>query len=282
VDEMVNVSTDEICAAIKDAFVDTRVVLEPAGALAVAGVRKFAATHGVTGKTFVAVASGANIDFDRLRFVSELADTSETLISVQIPERPGAFLELYNHIYPRNVTAFHYRISGDEASIFLSFQASSRDDRDEVLEALRGAGLKPMDLEDNELAQTHCRHMATSRAPFDLTQDEALFRFEFPERPGALLRFLENLPQDFNVSLFHYRSHGADVARVLVGIQAPGKKRAQLREYLDFLTSKGYTWCEETENPLYDNFLLEPACPNRSGRSRPRKPPPLTLSGGSR
>mmetsp|Transcript_104843 Transcript_104843/g.291997 ORF Transcript_104843/g.291997 Transcript_104843/m.291997 type:complete len:607 (-) Transcript_104843:46-1866(-) len=280
VDEMITVSTDDICAAIKDSFIDTRVVLEPAGALAAAGLRKYTRTHGVAGQTLVAVTSGANMDFDRLRFVSERADTSETLIAVQIPERPGAFIELYRHIYPRNVTEFCYRICGDPASIFMSFQASSEDDRLEVLDSLKGAGFRPLDLSGNELAKTHGRHLTGGRAPFDMTQDEALIRFEFPERPGSLLRFLENLPQELNVSLFHYRSHGADVARVLVALQVPAKKRAQCREYLDFLTSKGYSWREETENEIYSNFLLEPVAANTSGRSRPQKPPPLTLTRG--
>lgn len=277
VDEMINVSTDEICGAIKDAFIDTRVVLEPAGALAVAGMRKYAQTHGLTGKTFVAVTSGANMDFDRLRFVSERADTSETLIAVHIPERPGAFLELYNIIFPRNVTEFSYRIWGDPATIFMSFQAASSADRDEVLQTLEAKGFRQAFLGDNELAQTHGRHLVGGRAPFAVTEEEALIRFTFPERPGSLKNFLEHLPGDFNVSLFHYRSHGADVARVLVGLQVPGKRRAALREYLGYLSSLGYDWWEETNNPLYDNFLLEPVSSNTSGRSRPRKPAPLTL-----
>lgn len=281
VDEMITVSTDEICAAIKDSFLDTRVVLEPAGALAVAGMKKYATRSASKGKTFVAITSGANMDFDRLRFISERADTSETLITVNIPERPGAFIELYKHVYPRNVTEFSYRISGDPASIFMTFQASSLDDRLAVLDSLQKAGFRPHDLGDNELAKTHGRHLASGRAPAVFTAEEALFRFEFPERPGALLRFLENLPQDFNVSLFHYRSHGADVGRVLVGLQVPAKKRVQLREYLDFLVSKGYTWREETENIVYDRFLLEPVAENTSGRTRPTKPPPVTLTGSS-
>merc|ERR1712151_1355736 len=169
VDEMVTVSTDEICAAIKDSFVDTRVVLEPAGALAVAGMKKYAATNRLSQKTFVAVASGANMDFDRLRFVSERADTSESLISVEIPERPGAFMELYRQIYPRNVTEFSYRISGDPAFIFMSFQASSESDRQQVLESLGTAGFCPEDLSENELAKTHAWHLAGGRAPATLT-----------------------------------------------------------------------------------------------------------------
>mmetsp|Transcript_23050 Transcript_23050/g.64884 ORF Transcript_23050/g.64884 Transcript_23050/m.64884 type:complete len:600 (+) Transcript_23050:87-1886(+) len=279
-DEVVTVSTDEICGAIKFGFIDTRVVLEPAGALAVAGMVKYSKEHKLTGKTMVAISSGANMDFDRLRFVSERADTSETLIAVEIPERAGAFIELYRHIYPRNVTEFSYRISGDPASIFMSFQAGSPEDKDIVLEGLTKSGFGHKDLANNELAKTHLRHLVGGRAPAKMTEEEVLFRFEFPERPGSLLRFLEALPADFNVSLFHYRSHGADVGRVLVALQVPLKLRPKLREYLDFLTSNGYTWREETENEVYSHFLLEPVDYNTSGRSRPRKPPPLTFSSG--
>lgn len=281
VDEMITVSTDEICAAIKDSFIDTRVVLEPAGALAAAGLKKYVMQQGCKGKTFVAITSGANMDFDRLRFVSERADTSETLIAVQIPERSGAFIELYKNIFPRNVTEFSYRISGDPANIFMSFQASSQEDKLSVLEALKRSGFDPLDLGENELAKTHGRHLFGGRAPAKLTEEEGLFSFEFPEKPGALLRFLENLPAAFNVSLFHYRSHGADVARVLVAVQVTTKRRQEFREYLAYLVSKGYSWQEETENEVYCRFLLEPVDGNTGGRTRPRRPPPLTLTGSS-
>eukprot|EP00927_Polykrikos_kofoidii_P081321 TRINITY_DN7857_c0_g3_i1.p1 TRINITY_DN7857_c0_g3~~TRINITY_DN7857_c0_g3_i1.p1 ORF type:complete len:612 (+),score=123.43 TRINITY_DN7857_c0_g3_i1:113-1948(+) len=278
VDEMVTVSTDEICAAIKDSFIDTRVVLEPAGALAVAGLKKYAKRTGMTGKTFVAITSGANMDFDRLRYVSERADTSETLIAVQIPERPGSFIELYECIYPRNVTEFAYRISSATADIFMSFQAASPEDRQSVLAALDKAGFRSQYLGDNELAKTHGRHLAGGRAPAKLTEEEVLFRFEFPERPGSLFRFLKQLPADFNVSLFHYRSHGADVGRVLVALQVPARRRAELRTYMEHLSSEGYSWTEETMNEVYGNFLLESVDSNNSGRSRPRKPAPIFLN----
>jgi len=272
-DEMITVSTDEICGAIKASFIDTRVVLEPAGALAAAGLKKYAEKTGISGQTLVAVTSGANMDFDRLRFVSERADTSESLIAIWIPEKPGSFLRLYECIYPRNVTEFSYRISGDPASIFLSFQASCTEDRKDVLERLTQSGFRPLDLSSSDLAKTHGRHLVGGRAPASLTMDEALFQFEFPETPGALLRFLNNLPQDLNVSLFHYRSHGADVARVLVAFQVPAKARPQLREYLEWLASKGFKWQEETSNDIYDRFLLEPVVETH----KPRKPPPITL-----
>eukprot|EP00913_Durusdinium_trenchii_P033952 g31782.t1 len=233
---------DEICAAIKDSFKDTRVVLEPAGALATAGLKRYAMERQdlVQGRTLVAVSSGANMDFDRLRFVSERADTSETHIAVYIPERPGAFIDFYRFIFPRN--EFTYRISGNPASIFMSFQAKSDDDRAKALNTT--AGYDVMDLSENELAKTHGRSLIGGRAPTELTAEEGSGDFEFPEKPGALMKFLEQLPSDFNVSLFHYRGHGADVARVLVGLQVPSKSRPRFREYLAYLVSKGYSWKE--------------------------------------
>jgi threonine dehydratase len=165
VDEMITVSTDEICGAIKSSFIDTRVVLEPAGALAAAGLKKYAEKTGISGQTFVAVTSGANMDFDRLRFVSERADTSESLIAIWIPEKPGSFLRLYECIYPRNVTEFSYRISGDPASIFLSFQASCTEDRKDVLERLTQSGFQTLDLSSSDLAKTHGRHLVGGGAP---------------------------------------------------------------------------------------------------------------------
>ncbi|CAK9042477.1 unnamed protein product [Durusdinium trenchii] len=256
---------DEICAAIKDSFKDTRVVLEPAGALATAGLKRYAMPLSERqGRTLVAVSSGANMDFDRLRFVSERADTSETHIAVYIPERPGAFIDFYRFIFPRNVTEFTYRISGNPASIFMSFQARLwrvacvwlwhcawpkfaevlRDELGETVFVRRTAGYDVMDLSENELAKTHGRSLIGGRAPTELTAEEGLFSFEFPEKPGALMKFLEQLPSDFNVSLFHYRGHGADVARVLVGLQVPSKSRPRFREYLAYLVSKGYSWKE--------------------------------------
>eukprot|EP00933_Yihiella_yeosuensis_P018166 TRINITY_DN15012_c1_g1_i1.p1 TRINITY_DN15012_c1_g1~~TRINITY_DN15012_c1_g1_i1.p1 ORF type:complete len:614 (-),score=116.17 TRINITY_DN15012_c1_g1_i1:71-1912(-) len=265
VDEMITVSTDEICSAIKDMFVDTRVVLEPAGALAAAGMKKYAARTGAEGRTFVAVTSGANMDFDRLRFISERADNSETLISVTIPERPGAFIDFYKVIFPRNVTEFAYRISrketsadGSGASICMSFQAASEQDKHTVLDGLDRAGYKARDLSGDEMAKTHGRHLVGGRAPRELTDGEILFRFEFPERPGALSRFLENLPEDVNISLFHYRNFGSDVGKVLAAFQIPDEDmKRSFREYLKLLRAKGYNMVEETENPLYQEFMLE-------------------------
>lgn len=280
VDDMINVSTDEICAAIKDSFIDTRVVLEPAGALATAGLKRYA-QQSSKGGALVAVTSGANMDFDRLRFVSERADTSETHLAVQIPETVGSFLSMYNCIFPRNVTECSYRISGDLADVFIAFQASSLEDKEEVMSNMRKKGYGLLDISQNELAKVHGRNLIGGRAPAHLTSEEGLFRFEFPEKPGALLNFLENLPPGFNVSLFHYRGHGADAARVLVGLQVPAARRAEFRGYLAFLVSKGYSWQEETENEVYAHFFLEPVQGNLSGRTRPTRPPPLTLTGSS-
>mmetsp|Transcript_30361 Transcript_30361/g.55395 ORF Transcript_30361/g.55395 Transcript_30361/m.55395 type:complete len:575 (-) Transcript_30361:54-1778(-) len=274
VDEMVVVSTDEICAAIKDSFLDTRVVLEPAGALALAGLKKYAKSSGVSDKTMVAITSGANMDFDRLRFVSERADTSETLLSVQIPETPGSFIRFYKCIYPRNVTEFSYRIGGEPACIFLSFQAKSEDDRNHVLKLLDTEGFKAWPLVDNEMAKTHGRHLVGGRAPYPDIENEVLLRFEFPEKPGATLGFLESLPKHLNVSLFHYRSHGADVGRVLVGFQVKGPQREEFRQYLQTLADSGFRFTEETQNEVYRHFFLSE--PNQSERrGRPSHPPPL-------
>lgn len=259
VDEMITVSTDEICGAIKDVFVDTRVVLEPAGALAVAGLCKYVRTTGAKGKTLAAVTSGANMDFDRLRFISERADVSETLVSVTIPERPGSFIDFYKQIFPRNVTEFAYRMSSSSgAAVCMSFQAASAADKANVLDGLRNSGFKVRDLSGDEMAKTHGRHLVGGRAPANLTQDELLFRFEFPERPGSLSRFLDLLPKDINISLFHYRNFGSDVGKVLVAFQVQSEeKRRSFREYLEALGDKGYTMVDETSNPLYQEFLTE-------------------------
>jgi len=259
VDEMVTVSTDEICAAIKDGFMDTRCVLEPAGALAIAGVRKWVSLTHQRDQTFVAIASGANMDFDRLRFVSERADSSETMLSVVIPERPGAFRTLIGHIFPRNVTEFSYRL-GDaaDASVYLSFQARGADlaekqsDADAAMGAMRADGLEVTDLRDNELAKSHLRHLGGGRAH---AAHERLIRFEFPERPGALSHFLDSLDTadaGWNVSLFQYRNHGADIGRVLAGLQVPPE---QLEDMHSFLERLGYTYYLEEDNQVTKRFL---------------------------
>lgn len=229
----------------------SRVILEPAGALAVAGLKKYVNENEITGQTMVAITSGANMDFDRLRFVSERADESEKTLAVTIPERPGTFRELYSAIWPRNVTEFSYRFECDqEANIFISFQPvmNIENDFENIIEKLNQNGFNCVDISHNELAKVHVRHLAGGRAE---CAKERLFRFEFPESPGALQRFLTSLDMSWNVSLFHYRNHGDDFGRVLVGIQV-GKTCARLE---DFLSSLGYSYTEETDNPVYHQFL---------------------------
>lgn len=252
VDEMITVSTDEICSAIKLTYNDARVILEPAGALGVAGMKKYVETNEITGQTLVAITSGANMDFDRLRFVAERADGSERTLAVTIPESPGSFRALYKLIWPRNVTEFSYRYeSAGAAHIYISFQPvmNIENDFDGVMNSLNENGFTCLDLSGNELAKTHVRHLAGGRSE---VPNERLFRFEFPESPGALQRFLMALDMDWNVSLFHYRNHGDDFGRVLVGIQVPEKCDKNLKS---FLSTLGYRYTEETDNPVYPLFM---------------------------
>ena len=252
VDEMVTVSTDQICDAIKLSYNDARVVLEPAGALGVAGMKKYVEENQITGKTLVAITSGANMDFDRLRFVSERADGSERSLAVTIPETAGSFRALYNLIWPRNVTEFSYRFESEaKANIFISFQPlmNVKNDFQSTLDVLEKNEFRCQDLSDNEVAKTHIRHMAGGRS---VVPHERLFRFNFPESPGALQRFLLSLDMTWNVSLFHYRNHGHDFGRVLVGIQVPEESGENLQ---NFLSSLGYQYVEESDNPAYQTFL---------------------------
>jgi threonine dehydratase len=253
VDEMVLVDTDEMCAAIKDVFEDTRVVLEPAGALSIAGAKAWVARHGVRGKTLAAVASGANTNFDRLRFIAEeaeLGEHREAVLAVTIPERPGSFRKFCATLGPRNVTEFNYRIADSQvAHVFVGVETQGRPQTAKLVKNLRRHGLKTLDLSDNEMAKIHVRHMVGGRAP---AKDELLYRFEFPERPGALMRFLDNMRGGWNISLFHYRNHGADYGRVLVGMQVPPSGKGEFRAFLDKL---GYDYVDETANPAYRMFL---------------------------
>jgi threonine dehydratase len=255
VDEVVLVDTDEMCAAIKDVFEDTRVVLEPAGALAVAGAKAWVERHGVRGKTLVAVASGANTNFDRLRFIAEeaeLGEHREAVLAVTIPERPGSFKKFCATLGGSNITEFNYRIADSrEAHIFVGIEVDGRAQTTKIVRNLRRHGLTTLDLSDNEMAKLHVRHMVGGRAPF--AKHELLYRFEFPERPGALMKFLENMRSDWNISLFHYRNHGADYGRVLVGIQVP---RNEMRQFTAFLRKLGYPYADETRNPAYRLFLV--------------------------
>jgi len=251
VDEMVTVTTDQICNAIKLCYNDARVVLEPAGALGVAGMKKYLKQNKIEGQTVVAITSGANMDFNRLRFVSERADGSERTISVTIPEKAGSFRALYSLIWPRSVTEFSYRFETEgEANILLSFQPilNEENDFENVTLALHQNSFKCKDLSYNELAKVHIRHLAGGRSS---VLQERLFRFNFPESPGALKRFLFSLDMSWNISLFHYRNHGDDSGRVLVGIQAGGScKRLE-----KFLENLGFSYVEETNNDAYQTFL---------------------------
>lgn len=255
VDEMILVGTDEICAAIKDIFEDMRAISEPAGALAVAGLKRYLESRSLTGGTFIAIDSGANMNFDRLRHVTERAELGEhreALIAVEIPERKGAFLEFCTTLGKRNVTEFNYRYSGSErARIFVGVSLSgSRSEAEDFVDELESHGYPVLDLSDNELAILHIRHMVGGHVPG--LENELICRFEFPERPGALLAFLEAVGTRWNVSLFHYRNHGSDYGRVLAGIQVPPAERGEFTEHLRTL---GYPYIRETENPAYRLFL---------------------------
>ena len=254
VDEVVLVDTDAICAAIKDVFEDTRSILEPAGALAVAGVKAWVHATGARNKTLVAVASGANMNFDRLRFVAERAEVGErreAVLAVTIPEQPGSFRKFCGLIGKRSVTEFNYRYSdAREAHVFAGVQVADRAESLRLVESLRRHGLPTLDLTDDEMAKLHVRHMVGGRAPG--VANELLYRFEFPERPGALLNFLNHMSRGWNISLFHYRNHGADTGRVLVGMQVPANEK---KEFRAFLRELGYRHWDETKNPAYQLFL---------------------------
>jgi threonine dehydratase len=254
VDDMVLVDTDAICAAIKDVFEDTRAILEPAGALALAGLKEYVAEHGVKGRTLVAVASGANMNFDRLGFVTERAEVGEhreAILAVTIPERPGSFRKFCALLGKRNITEFNYRYDSPEAArVFVGLQVANREETARLVAQLEKKGLASLDLSDNEMAKLHVRHMVGGRAP--QVGNELLYRFEFPERPGALMRFLESMSAGWNISLFHYRNHGADTARVLVGMQVPA---GEMRKFRAFLKELGYRYQDESANPAYRLFL---------------------------
>ena len=254
VDEVVRVTNDEACAASKDIFDDTRSVMEPAGALATAGMRKWVEREGAKGQTLVAVLSGANMNFDRLRFVAEraeLGEAREALLAIILPERPGAFRELCTLLGRRVVTEFNYRLSGrDTAHIFMGVSTESKQDGEALARQLNGAGYQTVDLTDNEMAKLHVRHMVGGHAPE--VRNERLCRFEFPERPGALTQFLEKLGGRWNVSLFHYRNHGADFGRVLAGFEVSDQ---DLPAFRAFLVDLGYPFTPESDNPAYRFFL---------------------------
>jgi len=254
VDEMITVDTDATCAAIKDVFEDTRSILEPAGALSVAGVKAWCETHRVRERTFVAIACGANMNFDRLRFVAEraeLGEAREAILAVTIPERPGSFREFCALLGKRSVTEFNYRYADPKvAHLFVGIEVANRHETDQLLRELARRRIAASDLSDNEMAKLHVRQLVGGHAPS--ATHEILYRFEFPERPGALLRFLDSMSAGWNISLFHYRNHGADYGRVLVGMQVPPSDKRDFRRFLDRL---GYTYVDETANPAYRLFL---------------------------
>jgi threonine dehydratase len=255
VDEMLLVDTDEICAAIKDVFDDTRVLAEPAGALAVAGLKKYVQREGLKNGRFAAVLSGANMNFDRLRHVAERAEIGErreAVFAVTIPERPGSFRRFCKAIGKRGITEFNYRYSDDSAAhVFVGLKVERGDaEKQEVLERLAAEGYPILDMTDNEVAKLHLRHMVGGHASH--VTNESLYRFEFPERPGALMHFLTRMGADWNISLFHYRNHGAAYGRVLVGMQVPESDAERFRKFLEEL---GYAWWDESDNPAYPLFL---------------------------
>ncbi|MFK7917566.1 MAG: threonine ammonia-lyase, biosynthetic [Ilumatobacter sp.] len=254
VDDILVVDTDETCAAIKDVFTATRTLLEPAGALALAGLKQYVATTGIEDETLVAISCGANMNFDRLRFVSERAEVGErreAVFAVTIPEQPGSFRRFCELVGGRNVTEFNYRISHDaSAHVFVGVGVGSRVEADELADTFRTAGFETLDLTDDEFAKVHLRHLVGGKSP--LASDEVLHRFEFPERPGALMNFLRSMQPDWNISLFHYRNHGSDSGRVLVGMQVP---EADAETFREFLVDLGYRHWDETDNPAYRLFL---------------------------
>jgi threonine dehydratase len=261
VDDFVVVDTDAVSAAIKDVFEDTRSVLEPSGAMSVAAVKAYVAQHKLKGETLIAVTCGANMNFDRLRFVAERAEVGEAreaLFAVTIPEKPGSFRRMCALLGNRSVTEFNYRIKRpDEAHVFVGLAVNGRDDAQRIAQVFERAGYRVLDLTDNELAKVHVRHLVGGPAPRDaqgqsLAANERLLRFDFPERPGALMRFLDALNPSWNISLFHYRNQGGDSGHVLVGIQVPPSDKKAFGQFLQRL---GYQYTEETDNPVTRLFL---------------------------
>jgi threonine dehydratase len=254
-DEVITVSTDEICAAVKDIFEDTRAIAEPSGAVSLAGLKKYVEREGVRLHGLIAINSGANMNFDRLRHIAERAEIGEhreALLAVTIPEQPGSYRRFIQLLGKRSITEFNYRYSDPRAAqIFVGVQLSEGDqEKHQIIAMLREHGYPVLDMSDNEMAKLHVRYMVGGPAPE--LEDELIFRFQFPERPGALLKFLNGMSGNWNISLFHYRNHGADYGRVLAGIQVPVEQQPQLKRSLDEL---GYPYWDETDNPAYRRFL---------------------------
>ncbi len=259
VDDIILVDTDAVCTAIKDVFTDTRSILEPAGALAVAGAKAYIeraakTKHPIKNQSLIAIACGANMNFDRLRFVAERAEVGEAheaIFAVTIPEERGSFRRFCQLVGARAVTEFNYRISDQKkAHVFVGLQVASRDEPSTISKQFEKQGFNTIDLTQDELAKVHIRHLVGGKSA--LADNELLYRFEFPERPGALMRFLDSLAPNWNISLFHYRSEGDDVGRVLVGLQVPKK---EMKSFRDFLATLGYRYWDETDHPAYQLFL---------------------------
>jgi threonine dehydratase len=254
VDEVMLVDTDATCAAIKDVFEDTRSILEPAGALAIAAAKAYVEREQIQDQTLIAVACGANMNFDRLRFVAERAEVGEAreaIFAVTIPEAPGSLRRFCDCLGKRNLTEFSYRIADNKiAHIFVGLQIANRADASTIALNFTACGFETIDLTDDELTKLHVRHMVGGRSP--LAEHELLYRFEFPERPGALMKFVTSMSPDWNISLFHYRNHGADYGRIVVGTQVPPHEMPQWQAFLDTL---GYQYWDESQNPAYKLFL---------------------------
>ncbi|OCQ95052.1 PLP-dependent threonine dehydratase [Nostoc sp. MBR 210] len=254
VDEIILVDTDDTCAAIKDVFEDTRSILEPAGALAIAAAKAYVEREQIQGQTLVAVACGANMNFDRLRFVAEraeLGERREAIFAVAIPEEQGSLRKFCECIGQRNLTEFNYRIADEkEAHIFVGVQIQNRADKAKMIETFENCGFKTIDLTDDELTKLHLRHMVGGHSP--LAHNELLYRFEFPERPGALMKFVGSMSPNWNISMFHYRNNGADYGRIVVGMQVPPH---EMEEWQAFLDTLGYQYWDESQNLAYKLFL---------------------------
>ncbi len=254
VDEILLVDTDNTCAAIKDVFEDTRSILEPAGALAIAGAKAYVEREGITGQTLIAIACGANMNFDRLRFVAERAELGEhreAIFAVKIPEESGSLRKFCENMSQRNLTEFSYRIADQAiAHIFIGVQIVNRADAANLAKTFAENGFTAIEITDDELTKLHLRHMVGGRSP--LANNELLYRFEFPERPGALMRFVSSMSPNWNISLFHYRNNGADYGRIVVGVQVPP---SEMEDWQAFLDTLGYRYWDESENPVYKMFL---------------------------
>ncbi|PTN12133.1 threonine ammonia-lyase, biosynthetic [Nitrosomonas aestuarii] len=254
VDEVILVDTDAICAAIKDVFEDTRSILEPSGALSIAGMKAYVERENILHQTLIGVASGANMNFDRLRHISERAEIGEhreAVMAVTIPEKPGSFKKFCNLLGTKSITEFNYRYSDSmEAHVFVGISVRNREETEKLIADLQKSGLNTQDMSNNEMAKLHIRHLVGGHAPE--IQNEILYRFEFPDRPGALMDFLNAMSHNWNISLFHYRNHGADYGRVLIGIQVPPDEKSDFKAFLDQL---GYRYWDESKNPAYKLFL---------------------------